>query len=107
MYYTYMLRCEDGSLYTGITTDLERRFAEHGGKSGKGAKYTTSRRPVCYEAAWESSGRSEALKLELRIKALSKQEKERLIQGEIPEGLDLSLYININVKDGSDKNINC
>ena len=46
MYYVYMLRCGDGSLYTGITTDPVRRFAEHQGQGGRGAKYTAARRAV-------------------------------------------------------------
>lgn len=51
MYYTYMLRCQDGSLYTGITTDLNRRFREHSGAGVVGAKYTKSHAPVTIEAA--------------------------------------------------------
>lgn len=98
-YYTYILRCEDGSLYAGITANLARRFAEHLGQSGKGAKYTASRRPVRFEAAWESPGRAEASKLEYRLKALPKTEKERLIRGEAPENLDLSLYARIHITD--------
>ena len=55
MYYTYMLRCADNSLYTGITTDVARRFAEHSGQiPGKCAKYTGSRKAVSIEAVWES-----------------------------------------------------
>jgi arsenate reductase len=98
-YYTYILRCEDGSLYAGIPANLARRFAEHLGQSGKGAKYTASRRPVRFEAAWESPGRAEASKLEYRLKALPKTEKERLIRGEAPENLDLSLYARIHITD--------
>ena len=98
-YYTYILRCEDGSLYVGITTDLARRFAEHSGQGGKGAKYTASHRPARFEAAWESSGRAEASKLEYRLKALAKPEKERLIRGDTPEGLDFSPYIRIHITD--------
>ena len=59
MYYVYMLRCEDGSLYTGITTDLARRFEEH--RNGKGAKYTRSRGAVRIEAAWSPKGKKEKL----------------------------------------------
>ena len=57
-YYTYIIRCEDDSLYTGITTDLTRRFAEHEGKGSKGAKYTASHRPIRFEAAWELDRKS-------------------------------------------------
>lgn len=96
-YYTYLLRCEDGSLYTGITTNLTRRFNEHAGQGGRGAKYTSSRRPVRFEAAWESTGRAEASKLEYRLKALAKHEKERLIHGVSPESLDLSAHIRTHI----------
>jgi arsenate reductase len=98
-YYTYLLRCEDGSLYTGITTDLVRRFSEHAGQSGKGAKYTNSRRPIQFEAAWLSTNRAQASKLEYRLKKLNKRDKERLIRGEIPNDLDLLSYKRINISD--------
>lgn len=107
MYYTYMLRCEDGSLYTGITTNLSRRFAEHTGAGGKGAKYTASRRPVCYEAAWRSASRSEASKLERRIKLLTKQEKESLVRGQTPKEFDLSAYTIINIDKEFHIDLNC
>lgn len=98
-YYIYILRCENGSLYTGITTDLARRFAEHSGVRGGGAKYTCARRPVRFEAAWTAPGRSEASKLEYRLKALSKQEKERIIGGKEPENLSLAPYKRIHITD--------
>lgn len=98
-YYTYILRCEDGSLYTGITTDLMRRFAEHEGQGGKGAKYTASRRPIRFEAAWKLPDRSHASKLEYRLKTLTRQEKELLIQGKTPTNLELLPYTRIHVKD--------
>ena len=82
-YYVYILRCCDGSLYTGITTDLARRFAQHaGGKSRAGAKYTSARRPDRYECAFLSPDRSAASKLEWKIKQLSRADKLRLIAGE-------------------------
>lgn len=90
------MRCADNSLYTGITTDLARRFTEHAG-GGRGAKYTAARRPVRYEAAWQAPGRAEATRLEYRLKALAKTEKERLIRGEMPVGLDLSSYIRMHI----------
>ena len=68
MYYTYMLRCQDGSLYTGITTDLNRRFREHSCGSAVGAKYTKSHAPITIEAAWSSKDRSLASSLEYQIK---------------------------------------
>ena len=80
MYYTYIMRCEDGSLYTGITTDVQRRLKEHQGKLSGGAKYTKGRIPTKVEVVWQSDNRSLASKLEYRIKKLSKQDKELLIQ---------------------------
>ena len=79
MYQVYILRCGDGTLYTGITNDLPRRLAAHG--SGRGAKYTRSRLPV--ELVWheEQPDKSAALRRELQIKALSRAEKLRLIAG--------------------------
>ncbi len=82
-YYTYILRCTDGSLYTGITTDLARRFRQHAaGRSSAGAKYTAARRPLAYECAFLSENRSSASKLEARIKALTRADKLRLIAGD-------------------------
>ena len=74
----YMLRCRDGSLYTGITTDIEKRVAAH--NSGKGAKYTRSRKPVELVYQEDCEDHSHALRRELEMKALSKDEKERILQ---------------------------
>ena len=73
----YILRCADGSLYTGITTDLDRRCKQH--NAGTASRYTRSRLPVelVYQEARDSQ--SEALKRELEIKALTRQQKESLI----------------------------
>ncbi len=73
MWYLYILRCGDGSLYTGITTDVEKRLEAH--RSGKGAKYTRGRGPL--ELAYREScgSHSEALKREWEVKALSREEK--------------------------------
>ena len=81
MYFVYMLRCRDGSLYTGSTVDVARRVAVH--NSGKGAKYTRSRLPV--ELVWqeEQPDKSAALHREWQVKRLSKKEKLALI-GEDP-----------------------
>ena len=78
-YYTYMLRCQDNSIYTGITTDLNRRMKEHFGKTDKCAKYTFNHTPQKLECAWESKSRVLASKLEYHIKKLSKAQKEELI----------------------------
>jgi putative endonuclease len=77
-YYVYILECSDRSLYTGITTDLKRRFAEH--KSGKGAHYTSAHPPrkVVYQQKLPT--RSAALKREAQIKQLSREEKLLLIK---------------------------
>lgn len=79
MYYVYMIRCKDNTIYTGITTDLQRRFNEHKTKSEKCAKYTYFHEAVSLEAAWKCEDRSMASKLECYIKRLSKKEKEQLI----------------------------
>ena len=74
----YILRCGDGSLYTGISTDVARRLEEH--RSGKGAKYTRSRRPLELVYEEECVDKSTALRRELEIKALPRAEKLKLIQ---------------------------
>ena len=73
MYYTYMLRCTDGSIYTGMTNNLEKRIDEH--LSKKGAKYTKTRRPVelVYYEKFET--KEEAMKREYAIKQLTRAEK--------------------------------
>lgn len=80
MYYIYMLRCENDSIYTGITTNLERRMEEHFGKTAKCAKYTMRHTAKKLEAAWETQNRIFASKLEYAIKTLKKAEKEELIK---------------------------
>ena len=78
MYYVYLLRCGDGTLYAGYTNDLQRRLAVH--NAGKGAKYTRGRRPVEL-VYWESfSNKSSALKREYAIKQCTRKEKLALIQ---------------------------
>lgn len=73
----YILRCRDGSLYTGITTDVEKRFEAH--NSGKGAKYTRGRGPLELVYREECGDHSAALKRELEIKALTREDKMKLI----------------------------
>lgn len=80
-WWVYMLRCADGSLYTGVTTDTVRRLEEHNGQRGrKGARYTRVRRPV--ELVWREAGhdRSSALKREYALKRLRRVDKEQLIK---------------------------
>ena len=77
MNWVYILRCGDGSLYTGWTKDLERRFSAHA--SGKGAKYTRSHLPVELVYYESLPGPREAMSRERQIKALSRREKLALI----------------------------
>ena len=78
-YSTYILRCADDTLYTGITTDLDRRIAEHNTDNKKWAKYTKNRRPVelVYSKSYEN--RSEASRREYTIKQMTREEKIKLI----------------------------
>lgn len=78
MYYTYMIRCIDNSIYTGITNNIEERFNKH--ISGTGAKYTKSHKPEKLEIVWRSKDKSLACKLEYQLKHLTKQQKEDIIQ---------------------------
>ena len=76
-HWVYVVRCADGTLYTGYTTDVERRVAEH--DAGEGAKYTRGRTPVELVHAEAHPSRSAALAREHEVKALSRAEKERLV----------------------------
>lgn len=78
-YFVYLLRCEDNSLYCGITTDLTRRVREHNSGS-KSAKYTRSRRPVSLVYYETVESHEKALKREFAIKKLSKLQKENLVR---------------------------
>ncbi len=84
MYYVYLLRCEDSSLYAGITTDLARRLREHRGEGGRGARYTRARRPLGYHAAWTAPDRAAAGRLEYRLKRMGHGEKEALAGRDLP-----------------------
>ena len=77
IWHLYILRCRDGSLYTGITTDVERRLEAH--RRGKGAKYTRGRGPLELVYREECGDHSAALKRELEIKALPRAKKQELI----------------------------
>ena len=76
-WHIYIIECNDGKLYTGITNNLERRVKEH--NSGNGCRFTKYRIPVKLLYSEEASGKPEALKREARIKQLSRQEKFELI----------------------------
>lgn len=100
MYYTYMLRCTDNSIYTGITTNLERRMEEHFKQNEKCAKYTKRHKAKKLEAAWSSEDRKLASKLEYYIKHLQKAEKEAIIKNTkdlniLSEKLEPAAYIRI------------
>jgi len=79
-WFTYILKCSDNTLYTGVTIDLKRRLSEHNGSS-KGAKYTRTRRPVEMIYNEECIDRSHACKREYNIKKLTRTKKLRLING--------------------------
>lgn len=76
-WYVYIVECRDGSYYTGITTDVERRISEHN-HSPKGASYTRSRRPVTLHYHESANNRSEATQRELQIKKLSSSVKRTM-----------------------------
>lgn len=79
MWFVYIIRCADNSLYTGITTDIERRIREHNSDNTIGAKYSRARRPTTLVYQENADSRSAALKREAVIKKLSKPEKETLV----------------------------
>ena len=79
----YILRCGDGTLYTGITVDVEHRFAMH--QSGKGAKYTRGRGPLELVYMEECGTHTEALRREIAVKRLSRLEKMKLIENNKPD----------------------
>ena len=78
VWYLYILRCGDGTLYTGITTDVEKRLQQH--RSGKGAKYTRGRAPLTLVYREECGSHSNALKREYAIKAMKREQKELLLE---------------------------
>ena len=84
MAFVYLLRCADGSLYCGWTVDLERRLAAHA--AGRASRYTASRRPVAPAAAWEVPTRTDARRLEVRVKRLTRARKLALLAGTPLEG---------------------
>ncbi|WP_027795601.1 GIY-YIG nuclease family protein [Paraburkholderia acidipaludis] len=79
-WFLYLLECADGSVYTGIATDVAARFAQHA--SGTGARYTRSRKPVRVLASFELAGRAEASSAEYWVKRLTPREKRALAAGE-------------------------
>jgi len=79
-WYLYLIRCRDGKLYTGITTNVARRFAEHQGNNSVGAKYLRGRGPLMLVFQKKLGNRSLALGVESKIKKLSKARKEELLK---------------------------
>ena len=80
MWFLYLVRCNDGSLYTGISTDVQRRFHDH--QQNRGARRLRGRGPLQLVYSAAVGDRSQAQRLEHRVKRLSRAEKERLVRGE-------------------------
>ena len=80
----YILRCRDGSFYTGVTNDIERRFREH--EEGRASRFTRTRRPVVLVYQEKCGSRSQALLRECAVKSLGRQGKEDLVAGGSPAG---------------------
>lgn len=80
-WYLYLVRCGDGTLYTGISTDVDRRLAEHRG--GKGARYMRGRGPLLLARTLRVGPVGDALKVERKVKRMSPARKEKLIQGKV------------------------
>ena len=104
MYYTYMLRCEDNSIYTGYTDDLNKRMKSHFSDERIHAKYTKSHKPIKLEIAWQTKEKSNACKLEYYIKTLTKKQKEEIISGNklssyIKGKMDLRSYRRVNLDE--------
>lgn len=97
-YNIYILRCGDGSLYTGIALDIEKRLAEH--RSGQGAKYTRtpSRQPLQLAALFSGGNRSEASKVEYYIKKLKKEKKEYYLKHQDQLALEINEKLNIKIE---------
>ena len=87
LWFLYIVRGADKSLYTGITTDVSRRFSEHSGigsgDTSRGAKALRGKQPLILEYTYQVGNRSEALKIEYQVKKLSKVKKEQLVRGEV------------------------
>lgn len=102
MYYIYMLRCTDNSIYTGITNNIERRMKEHFSQDKNCAKYTLSHQAKKLECLWETENKQLASKLEYHIKTLTKMKKEEIIQNQqlirkyLGEKIDCDSYIAVD-----------
>lgn len=78
----YIIECNDGSLYTGITTDVERRFREHSTQKGRSARYLRGRAPLALVYTCAVGDHAAALRVEYRIKQLRRQQKQQLVTGQ-------------------------
>lgn len=105
MHYIYMLRCRDGSVYTGIASELENRMKTHFEGGAGCSKYVASRGAQRLECCWICGSASDAARLEYRLKRLSKKSKEMLIAGTseledfLNEKLDCELYRRGNLHE--------
>jgi len=79
-WYLYLIRCRDSTLYTGISTDVDRRLAQHRGKGNAGSRYLKGRGPLSLVFQEKLGSKSLALKVEHRVKRMSKARKEKLIK---------------------------
>lgn len=92
VYYVYILNCDNGSLYTGYTNNLERRYSEH--LIGVGGKYTRAFKPVGIAQVWEVENKSIAMKIERYIKQQNREQKQKLIAE--PDLLEALFFQNKN-----------
>ena len=79
-WYLYLIRCPDNTLYTGISTDVDRRLVQHQSRGNKGSKYLKGRGPLTLVFQQQLGSKSLALKAELRVKKMSKAMKEKLVR---------------------------
>ena len=99
-YFVYIIQCQDGSLYTGYSTEPVKRFYKH--LSGKGAKYTRSHKPQLFVFIQKMDTKVEALKFEYKIKSLTRTQKIKLIQGckeaqELAKEFNQEVYQNAKI----------
>lgn len=88
VWWLYVIQCRDGSLYTGVSTDVQRRFSEHQQQGAKTARYLRGRGPLRLVFSIEAGGRGDALKMEYRVKQLTRSEKLTMINNrELPASL--------------------
>lgn len=97
MYYIYILKCQNSSLYTGISTDYKKRYDKH--REGKGAKYTKINKPIKLERVWKAKNRSEATKIEIYIKKKSKKYKEIISKSSTKLLVDVKINCNIEIEN--------